>query len=312
MAFASLDEEEQQDLTQKLFRQLSRDSGLVMGVQIPTEELRELIYGSFALVNDANTHEASLPLASYPSFGDFFTRWLRGGARQVDPLATMVSPVDGRMLIHGLVDEQGVLEQIKGQSFTLDEFLRLPGDAAAPWAEDSSDTHHPLYYCVIYLSPRDYHRIHSPVDWTIKERIHFPGTLLSVSPFVVSQVPKVFVRNERIALTGEWQHGFFSLTAVGATNVGSISIVPEPGIRTDVLLPADEQAAKAAMTPTHADYRPFFGSQRGDEIATFHLGSTVVLVFSGPPGFVFKHQPHERVQLGELLGEFRRVQQASE
>lgn len=323
LAFASLGDDEQEGITRKVFRQLSRDTGLVMGVQIPSQELREVIYGGFALINNANIHEASRPLSAYPSFGDFFTRWLHPDARQIDQTATLVSPVDGRMLIHGEISEDGLLEQIKGQTFTLDEFLRATGGAqisqvapagttvsTIPWQRDadtSVDTeknHDQLYYCVIYLAPRDYHRIHSPVDWVVKERIHFPGTLLSVSPFIVSQVPRVFARNERIALTGEWEHGFFSLTAVGATNVGSISIKPEPDIRTNIRLPDDEQAAEAAMAPSHAGYQPYFESHRGDEIATFHFGSTVVLIFNSPRGFVFNHEPYQRVQLGEPLGSF--------
>lgn len=81
-----------------------------------------------------------------------------------------------------------------------------------------------LYHCVIYLAPGDYHRFHSPADWTVFARRHFPGELFSVNPSVARWLQGLFNFNERVVYYGEWEHGFFSMTPVGATNVGSIRV----------------------------------------------------------------------------------------
>lgn len=81
-----------------------------------------------------------------------------------------------------------------------------------------------LHHCVIYLAPGDYHRFHSPTDWTVFARRHFPGELFSVNPSVARWLEGLFNFNERVVYYGEWEHGFFSMTAVGATNVGSIRV----------------------------------------------------------------------------------------
>ena len=91
-----------------------------------------------------------------------------------------------------------------------------------------------LYQCVLYLAPGDYHRFHSPVPWTVRLRRHFPGHLLSVSPALVARIPGLFSINERVAYLGEWQHGFFSMTAVGATNVGSVVVGFDPSLNTNL------------------------------------------------------------------------------
>ena len=81
-----------------------------------------------------------------------------------------------------------------------------------------------LYSCVVYLSPGDYHRFHSPADWTVDFRRHFAGHLLSVRPGFVYGFPDIFTINERVVYSGQWQYGFFSMTAVGATNVGTVKV----------------------------------------------------------------------------------------
>lgn len=85
-----------------------------------------------------------------------------------------------------------------------------------------------LYYIVLYLSPSDYHRVHSPTDWKISTRRHFPGTLFPVHSVAVQLIPKLFALNERVVLAGKGKNGFFSMTAVGAYNVGSIELNMEP------------------------------------------------------------------------------------
>ena len=286
---------------QALSRTLSRTTGLLMALPIPDPTLREAIYKGFSLWNDANLAEVELPAVMYPSFGDFFTRRLRKGARPAVARAQssgeqglLVSPVDGRMLVHGKVTAQSTLEQIKGQSFTLQEFLGPLYDEALVASPPEGKA---LFYCVIYLSPRDYHRIHSPAHWAVSTRALFPGLLLSVAPSFVQRVPRVFSRNERLLLAGSWPHGFFSLTAVGATNVGSISLVHEPLLRTNLPLALDQDLPAPLLRPYPLPLLAILGR----ELATFHLGSTVVLIFHAPSDFAFKHGPHDRVFLGDSL-----------
>ena len=107
------------------------------------------------------------------------------------------------------------LVPVTNQEYTREEFC-------SQILKQKADTS--LFYCVIYLAPGDYHRFHSPVDWKVQFRRHFAGELLSVNPSVASWIGGLFSLNERAVYVGSWKHGFFSMTAVGATNVGSIRV----------------------------------------------------------------------------------------
>lgn len=161
----------------------------------------------------------TMPLEEYKSLSDFFMRRLKPEARPVARMDTggMVSPVDGTVLCCGEIDGR-MIEQVKGAHYALEDFLG--GDLLDARQHPQSR----LYQCVIYLAPGDYHGVHSPVPWNITMRRHFPGYLFPVAPFVVNFIKGLFVLNERVMLSGKWTHGFFSLTCVGATNVGTISL----------------------------------------------------------------------------------------
>ena len=156
-----------------------------------------------------------------------------------------------------------------------------------------------LYYVVIYLAPGDYHRFHSPVSWVVEKRRHFAGELYSVSPYLQRTLPGLFTLNERVVLLGQWKHGFFSFTPVGATNVGSIVVNFDKELRTNSLL-TDTKADRAAEEAA-ARGEPYCGYseavyqqastvlgghalRRGEEMGGFQLGSSIVLVFEGPKG----------------------------
>lgn len=157
------------------------------------------------------------------------------------------------------------LEQVKGARYRLDDFLgELPEFLNATQAAHKAGKK--LYHCVIYLAPGDYHRIHSPIDWRVSERRHFPGNLFPVNQIAARLVPSLFVENERVALVGDWDHGYFSMTAVGATNVGSIVLTQEPEFRTNTKA-QDALVGKCIS-------RAYTGSEttiRGDEMAQFKV-----------------------------------------
>jgi phosphatidylserine decarboxylase len=129
------------------------------------------------------------------------------------------------------------VEQVKGVNYSLKAFLgekTWSSSLVAASADDDDDVKYEsslkqnpdneLYHCIIYLAPGDYHRFHSPSDWEVFYRRHFPGELFSVNPCVARWLQGLFNLNERAVYYGDWKHGFFSMAAVGATNVGSISV----------------------------------------------------------------------------------------
>ena len=169
-----------------------------------------------------------------------------------------------------------------------------------PWyASITQENRTQLYYIVIYLAPGDYHRFHSPTAWVAEKRRHFAGELYSVSPYLQRTLPGLFTLNERVVLLGRWRWGFFSMTPVGATNVGSIKINFDRELRTNSLTTdtaADREAAAAAKRgepysgfseATYSGASKILGGhalRRGEEMGGFQLGSTVVLVFEAPKG----------------------------
>lgn len=146
----------------------------------------------------------------------------------------------------------------------------------------------------------DYHCFHSPVNWTVRFRRHFPGLLLSVNPSIAKWVAGLFSLNERVVYVGEWEHGFFSMTPVGATNVGSIRIYGDQDLRTN--------CSKWHLPLPYYD-RYMGQGESGDQIklekgqifGEFNLGSTIVLIFEAPKDFEFSIQPGQKIRVGQSL-----------
>lgn len=171
-----------------------------------------------------------------------------------------------------------------------------------------------LYFVVIYLAPGDYHRFHSPTNWVAESRRHFAGAsiltilltlgeLFSVSPYIAKRVPNLFTLNERVAILGRWRYGFFSMTPVGATNVGSIHINFDKDLRTNNLLreKPDGSYAEATYAGSSALLRGH-ALHAGEEMGGFSLGSTVILVFEAPQGNVeFCVEEKSKVKVGQAL-----------
>ena len=177
--------------------------------------------------------------------------------------------------------------------------LALGDGQSRPWFSSKAKVPTALYYIVFYLAPGDYHRFHSPASWVVEKRRHFAGELYSVSPYLQKTLPGLFTLNERVVLIGRWRWGVFTMTPVGATNVGSIKILFDSELRTNSLTTdtaADRAAEEAAergepysgfAEATYGEANKHFGGhplQKGEEMGGFQLGSSIVLVFEAPKG----------------------------
>ena len=207
-----------------------------------------------------NMAEAANPdPAAYATFNDFFTRALKDGVR---PLASapFVCPVDGAISQFGAIDKDQIF-QAKGHHYST---TALVGGDAKLAAQFDNGT-----FATIYLSPRDYHRIHMPCDGVLRRMVYVPGDLFSVNPTTARGVPGLFARNERVVCVFDSEHGPFVLTLVGATVVGSMATVWH-GVVNPPRLPQ--------ITEWHYDAGKVVLRQ-GDEMGRFLLGSTVVMLF---------------------------------
>jgi phosphatidylserine decarboxylase precursor len=176
--------------------------------------------------------------------------------------------------------------QAKGRDYTVQSLLG--GDAALARRFEQGQ------FATIYLSPRDYHRIHMPCDGELREMIHVPGRLFSVSPVTVQQVPEIFARNERLVCMFDTAHGPMALVLVGAINVAAIETV-WAGIVTP---PAGTEVNRWSYG---GDTGMNISLSRGQEMGRFNMGSTVVMLL--PEGLTLDSQwhPQSAIQLGEIL-----------
>lgn len=328
-------------------RSISRCWGFLTGVELPVW-LRPYAYKAWARAFHSNLEEAALPLDEYASLRHFFVRTLKEGSRPIDrDPRCLVSPVDGTILRFGELRGAGaMIEQVKGFSYSVSSLLGansfLPMIAKGDVQEDDSEQESTLkekskkswwrislaspkvwdpvsarpmkglFYCVIYLKPGDYHRIHSPVDWSILARRHFSGRLFPVNERATRTIKNLYVENERVVLEGLWQEGFMAMAAVGATNIGSIELSIEPELRTN----RPRKKLLHSEPPEEWLYEPEgvgMMLKKGDEVAAFNMGSTVVIVFQAPISksvengdssseFRFNIKRGDRIRVGEALG----------
>jgi len=231
-----------------------------------------------------NMTEAANPdIHSYATFNDFFTRALKSDAR---PLASAdyVCPVDGAISQFGAI-KNNQLFQAKGHNYSTTALVGGDADLAAQFQDGS--------FATIYLSPRDYHRIHMPCDGRLTRMIYVPGDLFSVNPVTARGVPGLFARNERVVCVFDSEHGPFVLTLVGATIVGSMATVWHGLVNP----PRSKEVREWRYDDQTIELK------KGDEMGRFLLGSTVVLLFKKD---TVKFNPQWEaalpVRMGEVMG----------
>jgi phosphatidylserine decarboxylase len=227
-------------------------------------QLRRMVLSRFAATYGIDVAEAEKPLEDYAGFDDFFTRRLKPGARPIaDEPNGLVSPADGVVVECGLATA-GQLIQAKGTLFSLAE---LVGDDQVAARLDGGA------YLITYLSPKDYHRVHSPVSGRVIGWRHLPGSLFSVGAKSVACEPGLFVRNERLVTLIEMDGGgLCAVVMVAAIGVGHVTVSYDPDVATH-----QRQFARAAVS--HRLYDQPRAIARGEELGIFHLGSTTIAIF---------------------------------
>jgi phosphatidylserine decarboxylase len=257
-------------------------AGKIAGAQAGHLTTR-LITWFVARYNVNMAEAANSDVASYQSFNEFFTRPLRDGARPLAK-ADFICPVDGAISQFGAIERDQIF-QAKGHHYSTTALVGGDAELAAKFQDGS--------FATLYLSPKDYHRIHMPCDGKLTRMIYVPGELFSVNPTTARGVPGLFARNERVVCVFDSKHGPFVLTLVGATIVGSMAtvwhgIVNPPRTR--------------EVREWHYKDKPVM-LKKGDEMGRFLLGSTVVMLFPKKVlTFNSDWSPARAIQMGEAMG----------
>jgi len=244
---------------------LSRAIGRLVHARLPRPVSRRLVRW-FADTYKIDVDAAGRPLHEYPSIGHFFIRDLAEGLRPIE--GDFVSPVDGTLRNFGVI-ANGRIEQVKGKTYTLARFLA--DEANAPRYENGT-------FFNFYLSPQDYHHIHSPVSGGVSggivRSVHIPGKLWPVNDWSLANIDELFSINERVVTYVDCELGRVAVVMIGATNVGKISVTYDSFISNSA--GADKTVAR--------DYAPGLPIAAGARLGTFHMGSSVVVLLE--PGRV--------------------------
>jgi len=265
---------------------------LISGIVFKVARIKFAPIKNFTLKIYLSLHEVNMSEAveenpyAYETLNAFFTRALKPAARTIDDSAnTMVCPVDGKVSQAQAI-EDGRIFQAKGQDYSLLELVGGISELAQPFTNSS--------FATIYLSPRDYHRIHMPIDGTLTDMVYVPGRLFSVAPHTVNTVPKLFARNERLVCKFETDHGPMIMILVGAVNVSAIDTV-----------------WAGAVTPPsknkviHTTYENVnISLEKGMEMGRFNLGSTVILLMNNKVTLDDSIRHAESVVLGQKLATY--------
>ncbi|GIQ79828.1 phosphatidylserine decarboxylase-related protein [Kipferlia bialata] len=274
-------------------------------------------------------HESPMPFQSAPSLSAWFDRPIYPSLRPICADAgVLVSPCDSRV-VTGERCHGGVLTQVKGLEYSLSDLLDpepfklsihktpvlLKRERDSPEPSESSELDQPLSSissvvsqdrhvlaerdsqlrsAILYLAPGDYHSIHAPCDMTVTSVTHCPGHLFPVNQAFMSYYPRLFAANERVIISGTWEHGAMHVCLIGAYNVGSMDLTFDPRVKTNIAGDTEVHRFSYADSPITLS--------KGEKLGRFRLGSTVVLVFEAPDSFEFGLCPHQKMQMGQEIG----------
>ncbi|MDM1758590.1 MULTISPECIES: archaetidylserine decarboxylase [Acinetobacter] len=260
----------QQQLSRVVGKLAASENPLVKNVVIQAFKAQYGIDMSIAQQSDA---------LKYKSFNEFFTRALKEGVREIDTDAnSIVSPADGAISQLGQVKEGDVF-QAKGQSFSVEKLIGDP-QLAAPFKNGE--------FATVYLSPRDYHRVHMPFTGTLTETLYIPGELFSVNQTTAENVPGLFARNERMVCLFDTELGRMAVVLVGAMIVAGIETVATGKVKPSGRLELNHHELKL---------------EKGDELGRFYLGSTAIVLFEQDKmNWDAQFKANSVVVMGEALG----------
>ncbi len=267
--------------------------------------LRTIVFTIFSKLTNARPYEAVLPLHEFTNIFEFVTREVR--TRPISDDSDIVSPVDGLVISVGkLIDYQWCIHQVKNINYPVEHILGLSA-IELDQLQTLSDN---LCFTTLYLPWGETHRFHSPVDWHITERLHIPGSMFNIDQRNIFSISSVFY-NERVVLSGDWQHGKFWFVAVGSYSIGSIRLKFDNTLQTNYTAETmrteeiDEVFKTLEFNGVSAIARwkaLDVNLRKGEEFGFFESGSAFVLIFQykdsehiqfavNPPQFAFCGSP---------------------
>lgn len=257
-------------------------------MRIRFKPIKNFTFNRMIKAFDINLDEAqSKNFDDYPHFNAFFTRALKAEARPIDSAPdSLVSPVDGVVSQMGLI-EGDLIFQAKGHHYTIKDLL------ASELTEDFTDGH----FMTIYLSPKDYHRMHAPLDCELKSMRHVPGRLFSVADWTTQKIPRLFARNERLVNHLQTPVGHVAYVYVGAILVSSIETVAN-----GVITPPYAKEVTDILVQGQSQYI------KGEEMGRFNMGSTVIMLFPKDSlTFNLELQAGSELKLGEKIATLKGI-----
>ena len=254
---------------------LSRLFGIFSRIHFPAP-IQRAILSLYAWKYNVNCEEAEKPLSKYKNLNEFFTRSLKAKTRSLHKGATsFISPVDGKITRFGTIqsDTLSYFVSVKNNPYTMEELIK-----GTPSSDTSTSSDSGIYstedfidgsYAILYLSPKDCHRIYTPFDSYVLGYSYVPGRLLPVQEWISQKLPSLFVRNERLVSFLSYKNTKIAMIKVGATNVGSIRVSYDTSIQTNSWW----------RMQSFCEYKKPIPVKKGDEFARFEMGSTVILLF---------------------------------
>ncbi len=280
-------------LLQKFLPRLTLTALVFRLTRIRTSSIKNFLIRQFVDLYKVNVEEVkhSVP-EDFATFNDFFIRELVAGARQIDAAsASVVSPADGTVSAAGKIDKDRIF-QAKGLHYTLTDLLATDIDDADKFIDGT--------FATIYLSPSDYHRVHSPLAGALVAARYVPGDLFSVNEATVACLPNLFTRNERLICHFTTDYGPLVVILVGALNVGSISTRWSGDLRPRIKGVVDDIDIARTGISTRLD--------KGDLIGWFNMGSTVIVLL--PPGScadLSALASGTKVRMGQAIGNLQKA-----